>query len=206
MKVALELHDFSIVNNRLLWLLELKNYFPNFKVSLFTIPVDEKQDWGPYLLRKDYLKEIKRNLDWIQIIPHGLEHSGSECLNWDYRHTRYKVIPQIEEIFGREQVPFENGFVAPHWRWTDEVVKALNDEGWWGAVDRDKVMPCPRRFYKYNYLLNEPFYESKLDVLKLHGHIYGTKNDVGKCMDNLFKLPVDTEWHFVTDFLEINYD
>jgi len=50
--------------------------------------------------------------------------------------------------------------------------------------------------------LNEPFYESNLELLKLHGHIYGTKNDVGRCIDSLLRLPLDTEWVFATECLE----
>jgi len=201
MKVALDLHDFSVVNNRLDVLLKLKEIFPNFKVSLFTVPIDKKEDWGASLIRDDYLKDIKQCLDWMQIIPHGYRHNGSEMQSMDY-YTFKELIPEIEKAFNNDGLPFVKGFVSPHWRWTEGVVRALDDMGYWGAIDRDKVQPCPRKFYKYNYLLNEPFYESPEPVLKLHGHVYGTRNDVGRCFDSLLKLPQDTQWHFVTDFLE----
>jgi len=201
MKACLDLHDFSVVNNRLLWLLSLKSYFINFKVSLFTVPLDEEKDWGPFLLKDDFLTEIKKNLDWIQLIPHGLYHTGSEMNNCNYHTFKDKIIPEIKDVFENKGLPYEKGFCAPHWRWTDGVVKVLDESGWWGAVDRDKKMSYTKRFYKYNFLLNEPFWESKGD-LKLHGHIYGTKNDVGKCFDNLLKLPKDTEWVFASDCLE----
>jgi len=200
-KVCLDLHDFSVVNNRLLWLLALKEHFPNFRVSLFMIPVDVKSDWGPYLLREEFLEEIHRHLDWIQLIPHGLHHPRNEMARADFMPFKQVTIPAIEDAFNKDGLPFEKGFCAPHWRWSDAVVRTLDDLGWWGAVDRDKKMPYPKRFYKYNYLLNEPFWEAEED-LKIHGHIYGTKNDVGLCFENLLKLPEDTEWHFVTDFLE----
>ena len=195
-------YDFSVINSRLDILLKLKEHFPNFKVSLFTVPVDKKSDWGPYLIREDILKEIKKHLDWMQIIPHGLWHEKLEALMWDYAHTKSFVLPTIKELFDKDGLPFVKGFCAPHWRWSKGVVMALDEEGWWGAIDRDKSTPCPKRFYQYNCLLNEPFWESDISVLKLHGHIYGTKNDVGRCFDNLLKLPLDTEWHFVTNFLE----
>jgi hypothetical protein len=198
------LHDFSVVNNRLLWLLTLKDYFPELKVSLFTIPVDEKRGWGPYLIRGEFLKELKKNLDWIQLIPHGLTHEGHEVVKIDHAHFKHETVPAIERAFREDGLPFERGFCAPHWRWTEDIVKALDDLEWWGAIDRNMKMPRPARFYQYNYLLNEPFWESDLDLLKLHGHIYGTKNDVGKCFDNLLKLPADVEWCFVTDVLEEN--
>ena len=201
MRATLDLHDFSVVNNRLLWLLGLKQHFPNFKVSLFTVPFDKKEDWGPSLIGDDFLIEIKKNLDWIQLIPHGLYHNGSEMSNYDYSTFKEKIMPEITDAFDSKGLPYVKGFCAPHWRWTDGVVKALDEAGWWGAVDRDKQMPYTKRYYRYNFLLNEPFWESKED-LKLHGHIYGTKNDIGRCFDNLLKLPKDTEWVFVSDCLE----
>lgn len=202
MKVALDLHDFSVVQNRLHLLFELKRRFPNFRVSLFTVPKDTESDWGQYLLRNEYLEEIKRHLDWIQLIPHGLDHTRLEAKMWDCGHMSHFVIPTIEELFNKDGLPFERGFCAPHWRWSEGAVQALDNNGWWGAIDRDKQMPCPKRFYQYNFLLNEPFWESDLEVLKIHGHIYGTKNDLGLCFNNLLNLPQSTEWHFVTDFLE----
>jgi hypothetical protein len=200
MRACLDLHDFSAVHCRLEVLFALKDYFKDFKVSLFTVPIDEKKDWGSSLIREDNLTIIKNNLDWMQIIPHGLQHNGSEMASCDYFTFKEQIIPSIEEAFNKDGLPFVKGFVAPHWRWTEGVVRALDEQGWWGAIDRDKVIPCPKKYYQYNYLLNEPFYDSQED-LKLHGHIYGTKNDVGKCFNNLLKLPKDTEWHFVTDFL-----
>ena len=201
MKVALSLDDFSVVNNRLDLLLKLKEHFPNFKVSLFTVVTDEKKDWGPSLVRDDFLKEIKKNLDWLQIIPHALTHNGSEVAGMDYQNFKF-FIARMRLAFERDELPFVNGFKAPHWRWNEDIVRALDDEGWWGAVDRNKAMPKPKSFYQYNFPLNEPFYESKQDVLKLHGHAYGTQNDLGRCFGNLLRLDASTEFSFVTEHLE----
>lgn len=201
MKVCLDLHDFSVVNNRMDLLLKLKEYFPGFKVSMFTVPVDERRDWGPSIIRKEFLRTIRENLDWIQIIPHGLYHEGSEMKYVDYAKFRNEIVPKIEDAFGEDKLPFEKGFVAPHWRWSKDVVMALNDMGWWGAVDpRQPKMECPKRFYKYSHSIDDIDYTQ--DILKLHGHVYGTKNDLGLCLDNLLRLPETAEWHFITDFIE----
>ena len=200
MNVCLDLHDWSPTHNRLEVLFKLRKVFPSFKVSLFTIPVDKSENWGPYLIRRDVI-DIVKGLDWVQLIPHGLFHEGSEMRKCDYDTFKNTILPSIEGSFEADGLSYEKGFCAPHWLWTDGVVKALNEEGWWGAVDRDKVMPCPDKFYKYNFLLNERFWEESGD-LKLHGHVYGTKNDVGRCFGSLLRLPRDVEWHFVTDFLE----
>jgi len=203
MKVCLDLHDFSVVNNRLLWLYALKEKFPQFKVTLFTVPIDEEQNWGPYTIRNQYLKEIKENLDWMELVPHGLYHNSSyEAEGIDYAHFKHEMVPAIEQAFREDGLPFEQGFCAPHWRWSSHITKALDDMGWWGAIDRDKKMHRPKRFYQYNYLLNEPFWESDEPVLKLHGHIYGTKNDLGLCFDNLLKLEPPIEWCFASEVLD----
>ena len=202
-KVCLDLHDWSVLNNRMNLLLKFKENYPDFKVSLFTVPYDIKDDWGQSLIREEILNEIKKHLNWIQIIPHGLTHSGSEMRNYDYQTFKEIILPRIKQGFEIDRLPYVNGFCAPHWRWSEGVVKALDDEGWWGAIDRRQPkMLSTKKFYRYSYCLDEPFWESKDEVLKLHGHIYGTSNDLGKCFGNLLKLPLNTEWHFVTDFLE----
>lgn len=198
--ICLDLHDFSVVNNRLLWLRALKEHFEDFKVSLFMVPIDTKQDWGPYTIRHEFLKEIKKDLDWIQLIPHGFTHKGSEVKDWTYQETTEKLA-DIKIIFDNLELPFVKGFCAPHWRWNEEVVRALDDSGWWGAVDpRQPNMIKTKKFYKYSHTIDSKFPNE--DGLKLHGHIYGTPNDVGKCFDNLLTLPINTEWGFATDFLE----
>lgn len=200
MKVVLDLHDFSVANNRLDLLLKLKEHFPNFKVSMFTVPYEKKEDWGPTLIHDENLKEIKKHLGWIQIIPHGLHHDGREARNWDYEIFKHKIFPEI--IAGLSALPFEKGFCAPHWDWNSGVVKYLDEIGWWGAVLREDKMLKTKRFYRYTHLLNEPFWESDLPVLKLHGHVYGTKNDIGLCFNNLLKLPKDTTFEYVTNHIE----
>ena len=203
-KIALSLDDFTIVHNRLDLLLKLKNHFPDFKVSLFTIPMDTKMDYGPYLERGEALQEVKKHLDWIQLIPHGLLHdSSSEMVRESYDSFKNTVIPSIKKAFEEDGLPYEHGFKAPHWRWSEGVAHALDDLGFWGAVRPEKgKMLRTKKFYEHTHGLDEPFWESELETLKLHGHIYGTKNGLGLCFNNLLKLPRSVEWHFVTDFLE----
>jgi hypothetical protein len=202
MKVSLDLHDFSVVNSRLDLLLTLKDRYPGFKVSLFTVPMDRRADFGLYLIRDELLARVKENLDWIQIIPHGFDHHGAEFRNCDYGTMKLKIMPAIEEAFGRDGLPFERGFCAPHWKWSSGTVQALDEAGWWGAVDPAKPhMERTGRFYRYSHNIDMPFVLSA-DLLKLHGHVYGTSNDLGRCLANLFNVPTDAEWHFVTDFLE----
>lgn len=201
MKIVLSIDDFSVVNNRLDLLLKLKEIYPGFKVSLFTVPIDVKTDWGTYQIVDDLLQEVKKHLNWIQIIPHGLTHNGREMKHMSYEDMK-KTIPLIEAAFKNDGLPFEKGFKAPHWSVSDGVVKALEEAGWWLAVDpRQPQMPLTKKFYRYTQSIDQVL-DLNADVLKLHSHIFGTKNDLGKCFDNLLKIPKEATWHFATEFLE----
>jgi hypothetical protein len=197
--MTLDLHDWSIVNNRLDLLKELYNYFDDFRVSLFTVPIDEMKDWGAYQSREYFLNEI-RGMDWLQLIPHGYTHEGSEMRNADYRYFKEITLPAIKKAFEKDGLKYEKGFCAPHWRWSDGVVRALDEEGWWGAVDPRQNMKKTNRYFKYDYPIND----FPAGDHKLHGHIYGTKNDLGLCMNNLLRLPKNTKWEFITNYIETN--
>lgn len=203
--VALSLDDFSVLNNRMDLLLKIKEHYPQFKVSLFTIPLDPKYEMSMQkIYREKQLKLIHENLDWLQIIPHGVTHMPREMENCDYYTFRDVVIPAIDEQFKKDGLPYEKGFKAPYWLWNEKVVRALDEAGWWGATDRNQPeMPRTKRNYTYSHSLEEPFYKSNSDVIKLHGHIDGvSKNDLEFCFLNIFKLPSDVEFKFVTDFVE----
>lgn len=203
-KVSLDLHDWSPLNNRMDLLLKIKEHYPTFKVSLFAIPFDVAYETGTQRMYKPAaLKVIKENLDWMQIIPHGLTHATREMEKCDYKLFKEGVMPSIKEAFDTDGLPFVKGFCAPYWLWNKDVVKVLDEEGWWGAVDRNQPdMLKTKRFYEYSHSIDEPYYKSNLDTLKLHGHIGSSDNDLEKCFVNIFKLPADVEWVYVTDFIE----
>jgi hypothetical protein len=58
-----------------------------------------------------------------------------------------------------------------------------------------------KRFYRHDRPIND--FDSSKKLLKLHGHIYGTKNDIGKCYNSLLSQNmIYAEYHFITEFLE----
>lgn len=174
---------------------------------MFTVPFDYLREASTNrIMREEALEEIKKNLDWIQIIPHGLTHmrgTFGEVERADYYTMRDLILPAINDAFGRDGLPYVQGFKAPYWQWNDDVVRALDEAGWWGADDRNQPqMPHTKRRYTYTHDLTEPFWESTNDTLLVHGHIDGVSaNDLEKCFLNIFKLPVDTQWKFATDFI-----
>lgn len=205
MKISLDLHDFSVLCNHMDTLLKIKEHYPDFKVSMFTIPYDAVREITTQgrLVREQELQKIQNNLDWIQIIPHGLTHIPREFEKCD-RWTMKMTLQAIDEAFTKDGLPYEKGFCAPYLLWNQDVVDVLNEEGWWGAVDKNQPeMICPDTFYKYTHSIDEPFWASADKVIKLHGHMdRPSTNAIEDCILNLLKLPQDAEWHFVTDFLE----
>lgn len=208
MRISLDLHDFSVLNNRLDLLLKIKEHYPNFKVSMFTIPYDyvSESSVEGRTMREKTLKAIKDNLDWIQIIPHGLTHMPREFENCD-KETFRLALASIDEAFKKDDLPYEKGFCAPYWLWNQDVVDVLDERGWWGAIDRNQpTMLRTKKTYTYSHSIDQPFWgANNIDVMKLHGHIDGqSKNDLENNFIKLFRLPSNVEWHFVTDFLTEN--
>jgi len=203
--VSLDLDDFSVLNNRMDLLLEIKDHYPDFKVSLFTIPFDYRVETNPQAitLRDKSLKLIKENLDWMEIIPHGLTHMQEEMKNCDYYTFRDLVLPSIGEAFKKDGLPFVKGFKAPYWLWNEDVIRSLDEAKWWGASDRNQPdMLRTKLNYTYTHSLDEPFYESTNEVLNLHGHIDGTSsNDLENCLLSVLKLR-DVEWKFASEFVK----
>lgn len=170
---------------------------------MFTIPFDyEYETRDIRLLREECLKFIHENLDWIQIVPHGLTHMPSEFLNCD-KDTMKKVLVAIDEAFKKDNLPYVKGFKAPYWQWNQEVVDVLDKKGWWGGINpNDKNMIKTKKYYEYKYSIDEPFWRSKDPVVKIHGHMTPpSANNIDDCFLNLFKIPNDCEFDFVTDHL-----
>lgn len=201
-KICLDFDDFSVLRNQMDLLLELKSHYPGLKVSMFTIPYDYEVEQSQLnLQRPKQLQLIKDNLEWIQIIPHGLMHIPREFEKAD-KETTKMALRAIEEAFSKDGLPFVKGFKAPYWLWNKDVVEVLDSEGWWGAVDPRQDMQKTKKFYTYSHSISEVIPKDK-EVLKLHGHISPpSENNIEECFLNLMKMPHDATFVFATDLLE----
>jgi hypothetical protein len=204
-QICLDFDDWSVLNNRLDLFVKLKESYPKLKVSLFTIPYDYsyEMDVSGRIMRENTIKEIKKHLSWMEFVPHGLMHLEREFEKCSYETMKNNIFPAIDECFKRDNLPYVKGFKAPYWLWNDGVVKALDEAGWWGAIDRNQVYIKPtKKFYVYTHNIFEPFWDSTLDVLKLHGHMTNKMPDnIEKNFVNLFKMPADAEFKFASEML-----
>lgn len=202
--ISLDFDDFSVIRSRMDLLLELKSHYPNLKVSMFTIPYDYEYEMGQLALNRDKMLEtIHENLDWIQIIPHGLMHIPDEFKNCD-KHTMRLALKGIDEVLTKDKLPYVKGFKPPFWLWNQDVIDVLDEKGWWAAIDRNqKDSLRTKRYYQYTHSIDEPFWKSNNDVLNLHGHMTTpSRNNIEDCFLNLMKMPRDAEFKYVTEFIK----
>lgn len=204
MRISLDIDDPSLLNFGWDWWLRLREHYPDLKLSVFFIPLDVSAETSQLRLEKESaIKKLKDNLDWIRLYPHGLTHMPREFENCDYYTMRDLVLPSIDEAFVKYELPYQKGFKAPYWLWNRKVVKALDETGWWGAIDRNQPdMEKTRRTYTYSHSIDEPFWEAEGD-LKLHGHLDGSSsNDIERCFLNLLKMPQDAEFVFIDEWVK----
>ena len=203
---SIDIHDGSVLRNRIDLLNTFKDFYPQAKISLFFIPYDYELEMSPSfsLTRKQKLDWLHKNSDWIEIIPHGLIHIFGEFSGCD-KQTMETYIGTVGDELKKDGLNSVEGFCAPNWLWTKEVVEALNEAKWWGAVDRNQPeMIRPTRYYEYTHSFTEPFYlDDGLEHIALHGHMTGpSDNDLEACFTNLFKIPRDAEFKFVSEIIK----
>jgi predicted deacetylase len=202
-KIVLDFDDSTIYFVNWDKLFRLKKRYPQLKVSFFHIPFDYPNEKSlQRILRTNGLKKLKENLDWIQLIPHGVAHLPQEFLNAD-KETCELSLKAINEFMEDDDLPYVRGFKAPQWLYNEDLVKVLNKKKWWMAVDRNQPSaPRTKTFYEYNLSIDENFWTSPEEVWKLHGHMGGpSENNMEDCFLNLLKIPLDAEFFYVTDYL-----
>ena len=204
-KICLDLDDGSILRNRVDLLDRLKEHYPDLKLTLFYIPYDYELEMRPDLsvLRPSRLKWLQDRLGWIRLVPHGISHLPREFEHAD-KQTTLDYLDSIAGEMEKDGLPAVKGFKAPQWLWNQDVVDALDERGWWGAVDRNQTdMLRTKRFYEYNLSTHEPFWMVKKDVWKLHGHMTKPSvNDLESTFMNLMKMPLDAEFLYADELLE----
>ena len=174
---------------------ELDSYFNNFKISLFTIPCYERIH---LIDNKDWLLSISdKNMEFIL---HGYYHMNYEFMHLNQEQCDHFIDLGIQE-FNKVGFNLIKGFKAPNWRYNDDLIKSLKKIGFWLAVYTSghvtNEIPC----YTWNWDIGQPI-PKDVKVLHAHGHTHrqsGPGAFLGDCIDNIKKLPKDTEFSFVSE-------
>lgn len=146
--------------------LRLREKYPNFKCTLFTIPNK---------ISRRLLEETARYKDWIEICPHGINHHPNEEMKVVNQKQLYEYLTtKIDESI------YTKGFRPPGWHIHDDCVKALNDAGYWCA-------PHMNDRQRYGRMCHHGYYACGDRYPYWHAHSHnvcgnGIQNDIEKLL------------------------
>lgn len=204
MEIVVDVDDLSPVKLGLETLIQMREHYPNFKVTCFTPAMDQALPAGKLKESKviEWAK-LLRQYDWIEIAPHGFLHLKEEML-CDY-DSAVKTIKGCEAMFRKLELPFVKIWKSPYWQTSIETYTAMRDHGYVVAVDKNQELPnVPGlEVYIFNKSLEQPFDGSEEDIVKWHGHVGGTfYNDISLCAHSLTTAPVDATFLTISEYLK----
>lgn len=199
MKIAIEYDDFSAVNHGLPYLETMKEHFPDFKVTLFTVPWEVRyckniQDSAPLTLEKfKPVVDAVNKADWIEIALHGLTHAPMEFAELSYEGAMKRLTVGMKMFQNAGVKNFVKIFKAPQWEISAEAKQAAIDMGFKVVEDG---------YYNWSLANDEPNADAKEPIIA-HGHVQDVcDNGLEETMHRILKLPPDTEFIFLSDILK----
>lgn len=199
MKIAIEYDDFSPINSQFGVLESFKEHYPNFKVTMFTVPWEVRfgrnlQESSPITLPKFRpFVEAVNECDWIEIALHGLTHAPLEFaeLSYDAAIKRIVIGMKMFENVGIKN--FAKIFKAPQWALSPEAKQAALDMGF---------EVCEDGYYNWNLANDKPNTDA-VEPYIMHGHVQDDcNNGMAETQHRVLKLPVDTEFVFLSEVLK----
>lgn len=188
--VTFDVDDFCDRWNCLPELDALKERYPNFKCTLFTIPTETS-----VVL---YEEVIKRK--WIELAVHGAFHEPNEELKFLKPDGLKEYLKDIKKSWNALNPSTVWGFRPPGWYITPEHIQVLNELGMWVAIhQRDERKLGPLCKHGYYVCGQRPYW---------HGHTSGEGqkahsvcgNGIRECLSELLKKwPRDQCFSFVSE-------
>ena len=196
MQVAIEYHDFSPVNHHLDILEEFHDHYPNFKVTLFTVPWEIRfgrnlKESSPITLEKfKPFREAINKCDWIEIGLHGLTHAPLEFAELSYEAAIKRIVSGMKMFENAEIKNFAKVFIAPQWEISKEAKQAATDMGF---------VVLENNYYNWNLAMDKPNADAKEPFI-MHGHVQDVcDNGMAETQGKILSLPIDTEFLFLSE-------
>jgi hypothetical protein len=159
-------------------LFTLKERYPDFKVTLFTIP---------FRTSHAHLSDAKK-AGWIEVAVHGFNHSPQEMLTL----SKEDIIKGFSRI---DFSMFVRGFRAPYWLMNEMVIECCNEFRMWLAIHHTKNPDSWKDLAKYGY-----YYPRDMDNFECwYAHTYNIKDELPNLLK---KWSPDQEFAFVSEAVE----
>jgi len=161
-------------------LIEQKQKFFNFKVTLFGIPWYMGKDNSPFFLRL-----LEQYGDWIQIGLHGWKHTQNECAVW----TIPEAVKKIDRAY--KMGCFVPIFRAPNFIINKETICALEYCGF-ALADHSVINPIPQTKVK-SYIIPR--------LGAVHTHSWEAHNGILKTIEEGL-WDQETKFYFIHDLVK----
>jgi SAM-dependent methyltransferase len=178
-KVVFNIDDFCDNDWQIMdYLFVLKEKYPGFKVTLFTISSR---------ISIDHLSTAKK-MGWIELPVHGFNHSPKEMLTL----SKINIAKGFSEI---DFSMFARGFRAPYWLMTEQCIECCNEFKMWVAIHHTKNNPAWKNLCEYGY-----YYPIDRDDFECwYAHTYNVKDELPNLLE---KWPSDQQFVFVSEALQ----
>jgi len=207
--VYLDLHDLMLNLPDFDVLLQLREYYPNFKVTCFVIP-DPFKDYCEIMgIEKEYnlqvhtqWAEMINSFDWLEIGIHGYTHVKSE-MECTYEEASV-YLRGSEDRLKDIQLNYKKIFVAPYWRYSVEALELLRDKGY--IVEfrkKPRKIPQGLKYYLPNWFINRPL--PKVKTIFGNGHLtsFRVRDGIKQCYSHILKVvPKDSQFNFISSLYE----
>jgi len=198
--VVVNLDDLCIdcISNKTFEMLDgLRRVYPDFKVTLFTIPWKSPTPW---------LVEIQKLRPWIEFAIHGTAHEDMTefCIDrFDDMKSKFTTIRSIWQ-----SGPYAKGFKAPQWALSKPFYNVLVSHGFYVAVNRKQEYPDHGLNYRYDIgqeLAYDMHYRSGSQY-RWHGHIQDCYNGLPNRFETMkMAWPKNAKFFFISEVVNGSY-
>jgi glycosyltransferase involved in cell wall biosynthesis len=201
--ICLNFDDFSPINNNLFFLRKLRQNYPNLKVSLFTVPATVQTGTiESFLKHPRFCDEIRKESDWLELLPHGWHHPDMEQESPEFQKMSYfdttNYLKLVDELFKKIDLPYKKIFKPPQYRISEAAKDCFRDNGWTLALSGEgQYWPSDIKTVTWNWNIRHPLPLRK-DIIS-YGHISDIGNGLVECWPRLLEMPSDTNFKFLSE-------
>ena len=205
------MHDLAFLLPGLPDILRLKEVYPDFKMTCFTIPMSKhffNQENAKLFKIEKYKQwaEIINSYDWLEVGMHGFAHTKHEA-DTSYEGVK-TMIKAGENLWKQVGLEYKKLFAAPYWQYSYDGFNALKDMGYAIGIDRNnpRIVPEGAKTFTYNWSFEETVRPKFGNTIVGHGHLMdqGVTNSINQTFYNITKqIPRDAKFGFISELINL---